>query len=275
MKYTIEGFSQEYAMTLKNEVEQNGKTVIRKIDCTDLVILRWFVDFYPRMKKVEVDGRQYAFLSHKKLLEDLPLIDISKKSFIERMKKLVEFDLLSYKFIKENGSISLYGFGENYIHLVDRVSVQTGTGCTVEQTGGIRSNGYGVVGQTDTINNSIINISIKNNSIKYIYNDEFEELWQLYPRKVGKTNALKAYIKARKNGTTFEEVKQGIENYRRQIEAKGTATEYIKHGSTWFNQESWNDEYTATPSGKKPPQVTEKTAEDINKMFGAISYDDI
>ena len=81
MKRTIEGFSQEFAMTLKRGFEQNGKTVTRKIDCTDLVILRWFVDFYPRMEKVEVDGRQYAFISHKKLLKDLPLIDITKKSF--------------------------------------------------------------------------------------------------------------------------------------------------------------------------------------------------
>ena len=44
MKYTIEGFSQEYACSLRKEVD--GKTI--KLDCTDLVILRWFVDFYPK-----------------------------------------------------------------------------------------------------------------------------------------------------------------------------------------------------------------------------------
>ena len=37
MKYTIEGFSQAYAATLKDEKN--------RIDCTDLVILRWFIDF--------------------------------------------------------------------------------------------------------------------------------------------------------------------------------------------------------------------------------------
>ncbi len=72
---------------------------------------------------------------------------------------------------------------------------------------------------------------------------EFETLWKLYPRKIGKPKALKAYQKARKSGTTFEDVKQGIEAYRRQIDALKTATEYIKHGSTWFNNEGWKDDY--------------------------------
>lgn len=76
---------------------------------------------------------------------------------------------------------------------------------------------------------------------------EFETLWKLYPRKIGKPKALKAYQKARKNGTTFEDVKNGIEAYRRQIEALKTDTEYIKHGSTWFNNESWKDDYNFTP----------------------------
>lgn len=72
---------------------------------------------------------------------------------------------------------------------------------------------------------------------------EFETLWKMYPRKLGKPKALKAYQKARKNGTTFEDVKKGIENYKKQIEAQKTSVEYIKHGSTWFNGECWNDEY--------------------------------
>ena len=72
---------------------------------------------------------------------------------------------------------------------------------------------------------------------------EFETLWKLYPRKIGKPKSLKAYQKARKNGTSFEDVKQGIEMYLKQIRIQKTSSEYIKHGSTWFNGECWNDEY--------------------------------
>ena len=94
MRYTIEGFSQEYAMTLRKKVIKRNKEIEIKIDCTDLVILRWFVDFYPNMKKMIVDGREYAWLTHNKLKNDLPLIDISTEAFNERMKKLVEFKVL-------------------------------------------------------------------------------------------------------------------------------------------------------------------------------------
>lgn len=171
MKYTIEGFSQAYAMTLKKEVEVNGKTKTIKIDCTDLVILRWFVDFYPNMKKIDVDGVQYAWLTHKKLLTDLPLIDISKRAFIERMQKLVEFGILSYKLLKEGGTFSLYGFGENYKNLInddtkiDGVCAQPDTGYTFEQHRGIRSNDIGGDVQTYNKDTSINDTSINDSSI--------------------------------------------------------------------------------------------------------------
>ena len=80
--------------------------------------------------------------------------------------------------------------------------------------------------------------------------DEFETLWKLYPKKQGKANALKSYQKARKSGVTFEQVKQGIENYNAEIRAKKTAAEFIKHGSTWFNGECWNDEYGSKPTNQ-------------------------
>lgn len=264
MKYTIEGFSQEFALTLKKEVEQNGKTITRRIDCTDLVILRWFVDFYPDMKKVEVNGRQYAFLSHKKLIEDLPLIDISKKAFIERMKKLVDFEVLSYKFLKENGSISLYGFGKNYIHLIDGVGVQTDTGCTVEQTGGSRSNGYGVVSQTDTKNNSIIN-----NSIKDIINCLNSATSSNYRYQSKVTQRL---INARLNeGFTVDDFKAVID--KKAKEWKGTEMAQYLRPETLFGTK-FESYLNAPKASRKTAQATfderTYTKEELNKAVTPI-----
>lgn len=81
------------------------------------------------------------------------------------------------------------------------------------------------------------------NNTKNIYEHEFEELWKLYPKKQGKANALTAYIKARKKGVTEEQVKTGLERYVKYIEDTNTPEQYIKHGSTWFNQGCWDDEY--------------------------------
>ncbi|MCQ2087672.1 MAG: phage replisome organizer N-terminal domain-containing protein [Bacilli bacterium] len=78
---------------------------------------------------------------------------------------------------------------------------------------------------------------------KNIYLDEFDSLWNLYPNKKGKANAEKSYIKARKQGTTYEEVKAGIESYKKYIDINKTQQQYIKHGSTWFNQKAWEDSY--------------------------------
>ena len=74
--------------------------------------------------------------------------------------------------------------------------------------------------------------------------NEFNELWELYPRKQGKKKALEKYIQCiMKNITNYEIVKQGIINYNRHIEKHKVSSKYIKQGSTWFNQECWNDIY--------------------------------
>ena len=77
--------------------------------------------------------------------------------------------------------------------------------------------------------------------------DEFERVWSLYPNKKGKKDAFKAYKKARtrkKNAVTFEKVEAGVKAYCNYVKMNKTDVQYMKHGSTWFNQECWNDEYT-------------------------------
>lgn len=72
---------------------------------------------------------------------------------------------------------------------------------------------------------------------------EFEDVWKEYPRKQGKANALKAYIKARKKGVEKQTILEGIFGYIDYLKAEKTAQKYVKQGSTWFNQECWNDDY--------------------------------
>lgn len=224
MRYTIEGFSQEYAMTLRKKVIKRNKEIEIKIDCTDLVILRWFVDFYPNMKKMMVDGREYAWLTHNKLKNDLPLIDISKEAFNERMKKLVEFKVLDYQFVKECGSFSLYTFGENYKYLISKEE-------------GICSNRYGVYVQTDTgvcvqtsTKDTITNNTNTNIDYKYIVDFLNSKADTNYKHTTGKTQSL---IRARMNeGFTLEDFKQVISN--KCNDWKGTDFEKYLRPETLF-----------------------------------------
>ena len=71
--------------------------------------------------------------------------------------------------------------------------------------------------------------------------EEFNELWLLYPRKVGKKDALRHYKTARKEGATFDTVSSGLFKY---IEyCRGQPDKYIMHGSTWFCGHHWEDEH--------------------------------
>ena len=74
---------------------------------------------------------------------------------------------------------------------------------------------------------------------------EFDVLWAMYPpyRKQGKKKALEAYRRARKKGTTFEEVKKGLDSYVRYIEAEHIEDKYIKQGGTFFSQNAWDGEW--------------------------------
>lgn len=94
---------------------------------------------------------------------------------------------------------------------------------------------------------------------------EFEDVWLLYPRKQGKQNALKAYIKARKAGTTAQEVVDGLNAYVDYIRLEKVEERYVKQGSTWFNQCCWNDDYTVH---RKP--TTKDIAENMD--FSEFMY---
>lgn len=82
---------------------------------------------------------------------------------------------------------------------------------------------------------------------------EFEALWSLYPKKQGKDKAYGYYERARKSGTTYEEVEQGIYAYLNYIKATETEQKYIKMGSTFFSQKAWQDDWTPPKQKSKNP----------------------
>ena len=102
------------------------------------------------------------------------------------------------------------------------------------------------------------------------YISEFLELWTLYPNKKGKEKALSAYIKARESGTEKETVEKGIKDYAKECELKGREKDYIKHGSTWFNQHGWEDEYDLTPAQKIAPAKQAYSRKDDTDLTGIL-----
>lgn len=88
-------------------------------------------------------------------------------------------------------------------------------------------------GQQADTNKNIKNDKNEKNS------DWFEILWDLYPRKLGKKQAIKHLSSSIKTEKDFEDCKNAIENYKYELKKNNTEEKYIKHGSTFFN--NWQD----------------------------------
>lgn len=95
-------------------------------------------------------------------------------------------------------------------------------------------------------NNNVVIAKASDSVSKSQLENEFNELWKKYPNKKDKTKAFKYYVDARKKGTTKEEVELGIDNYNKEIKLKRIEKRFIKHGSTWFYNKCWLDEYDLT-----------------------------
>lgn len=96
---------------------------------------------------------------------------------------------------------------------------------------------------------------------------DFEEVWAAYPKKQGKEAAKKAYIKARKAGVSNCEIAAGLTRYKLFIQANRTEDRYIKHGSTWFNQKCWEDDYSLS---EKPAANNIPTEDDYDFERGSF-----
>lgn len=83
------------------------------------------------------------------------------------------------------------------------------------------------------------NTSLKIDELK----KEFEEVWNIYPRKHGKEKAFEYYIRDRKAGATYEEIGKGVFDYRSYVEDEKIELQYMKMGSTFFSQKAWRDDW--------------------------------
>ena len=78
---------------------------------------------------------------------------------------------------------------------------------------------------------------------------EFEKLWTMYPRKLGKKDALRHYKNWRKSNkeNTYELMLNKLNTYLKYLRIKQIPLEYTLHGSTWFNGR-YDDELDMTPA---------------------------
>ena len=91
----------------------------------------------------------------------------------------------------------------------------------------------------------------------------FEQFWSLYPRKIAKGAALKAWT--RLTPIKQQQALEALPNHVKYWQLKQTEKEYICHASTWLNQWRWMDELDLTPKKEKQDMSWMVTNEGIEK----------
>jgi len=73
--------------------------------------------------------------------------------------------------------------------------------------------------------------------------DEFEKFWTLYPRKVAKADARKAWLQTAKVRPPIEELLKGLQAARASKQWQKDDGEFIPYPASWLRGERWADEY--------------------------------
>ena len=75
-----------------------------------------------------------------------------------------------------------------------------------------------------------------------IYNDQFDEFWKIYPKKVSKESAKKAWLKIKPNDDLVAKITKAVKDQKLSEKEQ----QFIPHAATWLNAKRWEDEVTAT-----------------------------
>lgn len=184
------------------------------------IVLYWLADHY--------NGETgECFPSHKRLAEVCEMTDRSVRNQIEVLKDMGLIEVFDRK--RPNGSQT-----SNAYKLLLK-----------EECGGKNIPTPSENISTHPMKNFPTHNLVNNNlgkELNILVNDRFDEFWMIYPRKVAKGNAQKAWAKAVKRASV-EEILAGA---RRYAEARqGQDNQFTAHPASWLNGDRWADDFNA------------------------------
>jgi hypothetical protein len=91
--------------------------------------------------------------------------------------------------------------------------------------------------------------------------DEFDEFWEHYPKKTGKTAARREWDRA-KNRPGMAVVLHALLQQKQSMQWLKDGGQYIPNPATWIHQGRWDDR------PMEIPQVTEKNARSLGAIYG-------
>lgn len=195
-------------------------------------------------KSKRKDG--YFFKTYDEWEEELCLTKYQVRRSTEKLKKL---GFVETKIKKANGSPTLHYkfdsevFADSIVEFIDNRTLRNLTNES-EETKLSLTEEY-TEDYTEEYNNTLVHSderTQKDDKEKEL-KQRFEAIWKIYPNKKGKRKAFISYKAAVREGTTDDEIKEGIKAYIEECKKKRTTREFMQHGSTFFNQRRWEDDF--------------------------------
>jgi hypothetical protein len=91
----------------------------------------------------------------------------------------------------------------------------------------------------------------------------FNDFYTLYPRKMGRKDAEKAWN--RLTPVQQAECLEAMPNYLKYWKIKETAKDYIPYPASFLNAERWTDEIDIEPIQSKKPELPWYSSEELTK----------
>ncbi len=104
MEYKVLGYNQQ-------------KAVVLGLDANDLLILHCLQDVVNKkaIPEKEINGKLYYWLNYNYILDELPILKISKASLMKKYKKYSNLNILDFLFIEKNSNFTYFRFNETAI----------------------------------------------------------------------------------------------------------------------------------------------------------------
>ena len=205
------------------------------------------------MEFVDIGNDRFFWVNYKALLDDMPILSISKRALYDRLQKMVKFGLLKHHHHKSGGNFSYYCTGPNYQNLLaSPYEADFNTfGRKLPNLMNKTSEPYG--SELPNKDPSTNDPSSKNNFARKRFTpptDVFAKFWAAYPRKVGKAACEEWFARHKVDDTTVNCMIASLEYLKTTEQWRKEGGKYIPYPQTWLNGRRWEDE-TAQPPKKE------------------------
>lgn len=89
------------------------------------------------------------------------------------------------------------------------------------------------------------------NQPKVIATDDFQDFWQMYPKKKAKSDAQKAWKKLKPSKDLVNKIFISLEKFTKSGEWKRNNGQYIPYPASWLNGKRWEDEIIEERTNEK------------------------